>query len=125
MPTNNLLYQRWHTSKRHPAIRTYTFDLTKANPIFDQLLTENLVKLPIDHAIPKAKEIKNKFYFKFHNLWKHATNNCVVYLDVLQDLIEKGKLKFPESDKANQLVDTDPFSINMVNVNFPKGHRRS
>lgn len=49
----------------------------------------------------------------------------MVYSDSLQDLIEKGKLKFLELDKANQLVDTDPFPMNMLNVNFPRGHRKS
>ncbi|XP_024199800.1 uncharacterized protein LOC112202998 [Rosa chinensis] len=119
----------YHTKDGTPLIltptRTYTFDITKADIIFDQLLAEKVIKLPNGHVIPKADETRNKSYCKFHNSWKHSTNNFVVYRDALQDLIEKGKLKFPETSKPAQLVDTDPFPVNMVYVNFPRGHRRN
>ncbi|XP_024190631.1 uncharacterized protein LOC112194648 [Rosa chinensis] len=86
------------TPLRLTPTRTYSFYIPKADIIFDQL-AEKVIKLPNGHVIPKADEIRNKSYCKFHNSWKHSTNNCVVYHDPLQDLIERGKLKFPESSK--------------------------
>ena len=77
--------------------KVYTFDITKANRIFDQLLLAKIIKLHPGHNILKAKELKNKTYCKYHNLNKHATNNCVVFYDAIQSWIDKGKLKFPKN----------------------------
>ncbi|XP_016652443.1 PREDICTED: uncharacterized protein LOC107881902 [Prunus mume] len=53
--------------------KAYTFDLTRAEAIFDLLLTE--------------KELKGKMFCKYHSSWSHNTNNCVVLQDVIQKLI--------------------------------------
>ncbi|KAM1584450.1 hypothetical protein ACFX1Z_037428 [Malus domestica] len=76
--------------------KVYTFDIIKAKAIFDQLLLAKIIKLRPGHNIPKAEELKGKMYCKYHNLTKHATNNCVVFCDDIQNWIDKGKLKFPE-----------------------------
>ncbi|CAL1400534.1 unnamed protein product [Linum trigynum] len=54
----------------------------------------------------------------------HSTNSCVVFCNLLQDVIEKGRIKLPEPKKDAMLVDTNPFpnllGVNMVNPDFSK-----
>ncbi|KAM1195624.1 hypothetical protein ACFX2J_022083 [Malus domestica] len=64
--------------------KVYTFDITKADTIFDQLLSAKIIKRWPKHNIPKAKELKGKIYCKYHNSSKHTTNNCVVFRDNVQ-----------------------------------------
>ncbi|KAM1746862.1 hypothetical protein COP2_013629 [Malus domestica] len=100
--------------------KVYTFDITKADAIFDQLLSARIIKLRPGHNIPKAEELKGKIYCKYHNSSKHTTNNCVVFRDNVQSWIDNGKLKFPEKKMS---VDTDPFptaTVNMVDACLPK-----
>ncbi|KAM2687306.1 hypothetical protein EV2_010088 [Malus domestica] len=47
--------------------KVYTFDITKADAIFDQLLSARIIKLRPGHNIPKAEELKGKIYCKYHN----------------------------------------------------------
>ena len=59
--------------------KVYTFDITKADTIFDQLLLAKIIRLRPGHNIPKAEELKWRIYCKYHDSSKHATNNCVVF----------------------------------------------
>ncbi|KAM2350183.1 hypothetical protein ACFX1X_013612 [Malus domestica] len=100
--------------------KVYTFDITKADAIFDQLLSVKIIKLRPGHNIPKAEELKGKIYCKYHNSSKHTTNNCVVFRDNVQSWIDNGKLRFPEKKMS---VDTDPFpttTVNMVDACLPQ-----
>ncbi|KAM1926742.1 hypothetical protein ACFX13_033877 [Malus domestica] len=100
--------------------KVYTFDITKAEVIFDQLLLAKIIKLRLGHNIPKAEEHKGKTYCKYHNSTKNTTNNCVIFRDDIQSWIDKGKLKFP---KKRMVVDVDPFpstTIGMVDAHLPK-----
>ncbi|KAM2972025.1 hypothetical protein FF2_018763 [Malus domestica] len=100
--------------------KLYTFDITKAEAIFDQLLSLKIIKLRLGHNIPKAEELKGRTYCKYHNSTKHATNNCVIFRDDIQSWIDKGKLKFSEKRIT---VDTDQFpstTVGMVDACLPK-----
>ncbi|KAM1980621.1 hypothetical protein ACFX15_037214 [Malus domestica] len=100
--------------------KVYTFDITKADAIFDQLLSARIIKLRPGHNIPKAEELKGKIYCKYHNSSKHTTNNCIVFRDNIQSWIDNGKLRFSEKKMS---VDTDPFpmaTVNMVDAHLPK-----
>ncbi|KAM1986984.1 hypothetical protein ACFX15_034306 [Malus domestica] len=100
--------------------KVYTFDITKADVILDQLLLAKIIKLRLGHNIPKAEELKGKTYCKYHNSTKHTTNNCTVFRDDIQSWIDKGKLKFPEKQ---MVVDVNPFhsaTVGMVEAHFPK-----
>ena len=44
----------------------YDFDIKKANKIFDLLLVKKQLRLPTNHVIPLAGELKGKKYCKFH-----------------------------------------------------------
>ncbi|KAM2922797.1 hypothetical protein COP2_039116 [Malus domestica] len=100
--------------------KVYTFDITKADAIFDQLLMVKIIKLGLEHNIPKAKELKGKTYCKYHNSNKHTINNCVMFRDAIQSWIDKGKLEFPEKKMT---VDVDHFpstTVGMVDAHLPK-----
>ncbi|KAM1939580.1 hypothetical protein ACFX13_027407 [Malus domestica] len=100
--------------------KVYTFDITKADVIFDQLLSARIIKLRHGHNIPKAEELKGKIYCKYHNSSKHTTNNCVVFRDNVQSWIDNGKLRFPENKIS---VDTNPFptaTVSMVDARLPR-----
>ncbi|KAM1897511.1 hypothetical protein ACFX14_031968 [Malus domestica] len=100
--------------------KVYTFDITKAEAIFNQLLLAKIIKLRPGHNIPKAEELKGRTYCKYHNSTKHATNNCVIFRDDIQSWIDKGKLKFPEK---RMTVDTNPFpsaTVGMIDACLPK-----
>lgn len=67
-----------HTALGEAVIKTskvYTFNNTKADAIFDQLLATKIIKLQPGHNIPKAKDLKGKVYCKYPDSSKNPTNN--------------------------------------------------
>ena len=52
----------------------FGFDITKADKIFDLLLSEGQIKLNSYHKIPADQELKNIKYCKWHNATSHDTN---------------------------------------------------
>ncbi|KAH7856752.1 hypothetical protein Vadar_005158 [Vaccinium darrowii] len=92
--------------------RAYTFDITKAEEIFDQLMTDKLLRFSLGHKISSPAEIKGKEYCKYHNSWNHTTVNCIIFRNAIQDRIDKGDFKFPEVAKKGMAVDEDPFPAN-------------
>lgn len=65
------------TSSSKPT-HVYTFDIAKVEAIFDQLMVDKMVKLHPSHKFPSTKQMKGREYYKYHNSWSHATNNCIV-----------------------------------------------
>ena len=63
--------------KKEP--ESYGFDITKADKIFDLLLSDGLIKLKPYHKIPLEDELKNMKYCKWHNATSHDTNECKVF----------------------------------------------
>ena len=88
--------------KKEP--ESYGFDITKADKIFDLLLSEGLIKLKPYHKIPSEDELKNMKYCKWHNASSHETNECKVFRHQIQLAFEQGKLKF-EAPKRMMKID--------------------
>ncbi|XP_059629555.1 uncharacterized protein LOC132272416 [Cornus florida] len=63
--------------------KSYSFDLSKTDHIFDHLMADKLISLPKGHKISSASDLKGKEYYKYHNSWNHATNDCTVLRGVL------------------------------------------
>ena len=103
--------------KKEP--KSYGFDITKADKIFDLLLSEGLIKLKPYHKIPSEDELKNMKYYKWHNATSHDTNECKVFRQQIQMAFEQGKLKF-ETPKRTMKIDQHPFATNMVDVTKEK-----
>ena len=99
--------------KKEP--ESYGFDITKADKIFDLLLSERLIKLKPYHKIPSEEELKNMKYCKWHNAMSHDTNECKVFRQQIQLAFEQVKLKF-ETPKRTMKIDLHPFATNKVDV---------
>ena len=65
------------TQKNRQEEMKFTFDVSKCDRIFDELL--QLGHLKITLVIPSLEELKWHAYYKFHNSSSHATNDCNVF----------------------------------------------
>ena len=68
--------------KKEP--ESFGFDITKADKIFNLLLSEGLIKLKPYHKIPSDEELKNRKYCKWHNATSHDTNECKIFHQQVQ-----------------------------------------
>ncbi|XP_058179969.1 uncharacterized protein LOC131327899 [Rhododendron vialii] len=103
--------------------RQYSFDLAQADQIFDELLKQKFVTLSPGHIIPSDKDRKGKEYCKWHNSFRHNTNNCVTFRNCVQDLIQKGLLQYAKGDKDPMGIESNPFpkiEVNMVTAGLAK-----
>jgi hypothetical protein len=70
---------------------TYDFSVKKADRIFDLLLEKKQMRLPANHVIPSAKELKVKKCCKFHNVTKHGTMSAKSSASTSRRPSSKGK----------------------------------
>jgi hypothetical protein len=95
----------------------FTFDITKADKIFDLLLQEGQIKLSPNHVIPSAEELKKILYCKWHNATSHSINECKVFRQQLQLAIEFGRIKFGNSKTQKPMkIDQHPFPANVLDA---------
>ena len=73
-------------------------------------MKDKQIALSDDHQIPSFEQSKGKRYCKFHNICGHWTNSCLRFRDMVQKVIEKGRLKFEEKQIK---MDIDPFHIHV------------
>jgi hypothetical protein len=64
--------------------------------------------------MPLQEQLKKHAYYKWHNSYSHATNDCNVFHQQVQSAINEGWLKFAESPQIK--LDKDPFLANMNTV---------
>jgi hypothetical protein len=95
----------------------FSFDITKADKIFDLLLQQGQIKLSQFHTIPSTEELKRMKYCKWHNATSHDTNDCKIFRQQIQSAIEQGRLKFETPTKAEKpmKIDRHPF-VDIANV---------
>jgi hypothetical protein len=55
----------------------FTFNITKCDKIFYELLKHGNIKL--SHIIPSVEELKGRVYCKWHGSFLHNTNDCAVF----------------------------------------------
>jgi hypothetical protein len=55
----------------------FTFDVSKCDKIFDELLS--IEKIKLFHTIPLIEELRKRAYCRWHNSYSHATNDCNVF----------------------------------------------
>ena len=106
-------------SVREEGTESFGFDITKADKIFDLLLSEGLIKLKPYHKIPSEEDLKNMKYCKWHNVTSHDTNEFKVFRQQIQLAFEQGRLKF-EAPKKTMKIHQHPFSANMVGIGKEK-----
>ena len=71
--------ETWKKSQGSNPQVQYTFKVSKIDQIFNFLLKEKFIKLPVDHKIPTTEELKGKDYCKYHNSYSHTTNAYWVF----------------------------------------------
>ena len=69
----------------------FTFDVSKCDRIFDELLRNGNIKL--SHAIPPLGELKRHVYCKWHNTFSHTTNDCNIFRPKIQSAVNEGRLE--------------------------------
>ena len=100
----------------------YDFDVKKADRIFDLLLEKKQLRLPANHVIPLAKELKGKKYCKFHNATTHNISECRIFRVHILKAIEHGKIKFEPAKKLAMGIDGHPvLGVHMVRFQLAKG----
>jgi hypothetical protein len=101
------------TSKGRQEEIKFTFDVSKCDRIFDELLKSGNIKLT--HTIHPLEELKRRAYSKFHNSFSHDINDCNVFRRQVQSDKNEGRLTFHEMQ-----VDKAPFPINTMDLQQPK-----
>jgi hypothetical protein len=91
----------------------FTFDVSKCDRIFDELLKSGNIKL--SHTLPSLDELKRRAYCKYHISFSHATNDCNVFRRQVQSAINEGHLTFHETQ-----VDKAHFPVNTMDLQQPK-----
>jgi hypothetical protein len=98
--------------------KSFSFDITKADKIFDLLFQQGQIKLSQFRTIPFAEKLKRMKYCKWHNATSHDTNDCKIFRQQIQLAIEQERLKFEISSKTEKpmKIDQHPFPTNTVEV---------
>jgi hypothetical protein len=78
--------------KQQGPAKSFDFDESKVEQIFDLLLREKQLKLPKGYKFPTAQELQGRPYCKWHHLFTHTTNNCKELRWQIQSAIEQGRL---------------------------------
>jgi hypothetical protein len=78
----------------------FTFNITKCDKIFDELLKHGNIKL--SHVIPPVEQLKGRVYCKWHGSFLHNTNDCVVFRRQIQSAINEGRLRFQKEVKIDR-----------------------
>ena len=64
--------------------KSYDFDVTKSDKLFDFFLEKGHIKLPANHVMLPPDQLKNKKFYKFHNATSHYTNECRIFRQHIQ-----------------------------------------
>jgi len=89
--------------------KTYTFDVTKCDEIFDLLVNEGIMIVPKGLKLPHLEQRQKRGYCKFHGNFGHNTSRCVVFRDSKQKALDKHRLKFADKQKQTMQVEVDPL----------------
>jgi beta-xylosidase len=78
----------------------FTFNITKCDKIFDELLKHGNIKLL--YIITSVDELKGRVYCKWHGSFLHNTNNCDVFRRQIQSAINEGRLRFQKEVRIDR-----------------------
>src|SRR3954468_24381216 len=91
--------------------KTYSFDITKCDEIFDLLVSDGQIIVPPGLKNPPLEQKKKRGFCKFHNFLGHKTFQCVLFRYLVQKALKEGRLQFGETPKSSMQVDTDPLQV--------------
>ncbi|KAM1020189.1 hypothetical protein ACFX2C_041599 [Malus domestica] len=64
-----------------PKYQSYSFDLTKAPEIYEELVRARVIVPDSTKKMPKPEELRGKKYCKLHYTFNHSITNCVQFRD--------------------------------------------
>ncbi|XP_050895399.1 uncharacterized protein LOC127102024 [Lathyrus oleraceus] len=99
--------------------KTYTFDVTKCDEIFNLLVKDGQMIVSPNTKIPPLEQRKKRGFCKYHNFLGHKTSQCFLFGDLIQNAIRDGRLKFADKGKNQMKVDVDPLNIAETNYVEP------
>ncbi|XP_050909277.1 uncharacterized protein LOC127123059 [Lathyrus oleraceus] len=109
-PSNGRNPVKTEKNDRFPK-KTYTFDVTKCDEIFDLLVKDGQMIVPPNRKIPPLEQWKKRGFYKYHNFLGHKTSRCFRFRDLIQNAIKDGRLKFGDRGRNQMKVDADPLNI--------------
>ncbi|XP_050909478.1 uncharacterized protein LOC127123289 [Lathyrus oleraceus] len=83
--------------------KTYAFDVTKCDEIFDLLVK--------DAKVPPLEQRKKKGFSKYHSFLGHKTSQCFLFRDLVQNAIQEGRLKFGDKPRSQMKIDSNPLQM--------------
>ena len=89
--------------------KTYSFDVTNYDEIFDLLVYDCQVAVPNGLKIPPLEQHKKIGHCKYHNFLGHKTSHCVLFRDLVQRGLNEGRLGVGDKIKPHMQVDVDPL----------------
>lgn len=69
--------------------------------------------------MPPLDQRKKKGFCKYHNFLGHITSQCVIFMDLVHDALEEGRLKFVDKPKRPMKIDSDPLQVEEENFLEP------
>jgi len=101
--------------------KTYMFDVTKCDEIFDLLVADGQVVIPNDLKVSPLKQRKKKGFCKYHKFLGHKTSHCVLFRDLVQRGINEGRLKFGDKTLVGMMFRASfstSYSDSLVDATF-------
>lgn len=80
--------------------RTYTFDVTKYDEIFDLLVKDIQMVVLLGAKTPPLEQRKKWGFCKYHNFLDHKTSQYFFFKDLVQNAIQDGRMKFGNKGKS-------------------------
>jgi len=107
--------------------KTYTFDVSKCEEIFDLLVADGIILVPKNLKLPALEQRNKRGFCKFHGFLGHNLSRCTCFRDFVQKALDEGRLKFGDKSIQPMQVDADPLKkvdsmyvdvadINMVEI---------
>ncbi|XP_050876029.1 uncharacterized protein LOC127079691 [Lathyrus oleraceus] len=91
--------------------KTYTFDVTKCDEIFDLLVKDGQMIVPHGTKRSPLKQRKKRGSCMYHNFLGHKTSQCFLFRELVQSTIRDERLKFGDKLKAPIRIDSDSLQI--------------
>lgn len=88
-PSNGRSLVETEKNDRFPK-KTYTFDVTKCDEIFDLLVKDSHMIVRPNTKIPPLEQQKKRGFCKYHNFLGHKTSQCFIFRDLIQNAIRDG-----------------------------------
>ncbi|XP_050888874.1 uncharacterized protein LOC127094047 [Lathyrus oleraceus] len=89
--------------------KTYTFDVTKYDEIFDLLVKDGQMIVPSGAKVPPLEQRKKIRFCKYHSFLGHKTSQCFLFRDLVQNAIQEGRLKFGDKPRSQMKIDSNPL----------------